>query len=277
MNQNHLSQTLGTLVLVLAMIACILPGRMAQPAPGKSPDLIPTSVAGTALAAAKQTEQTGLVTSSTPIIAPTEHLPTPEAISSSGTSLVKLEDGSTQFKDYRAGIQIIFPSHWMPIRVGESEYYAAAEKWGTQNAWFLEEIGWIQSLDVNVFRVNAYDTEATHLFYGTFPKINVIFHQGDTRTLKQVEADEKKIIENSAKSGDKFLSSSFQETPGSLQILIFQSEWKAQSYDMTHYTGTFFKVPTGLVFIDFYIPSDHKEAAESERAQIVESIALFTP
>jgi len=276
MNQNHLSQTLGIFVLVLAMIACILPGRMAQPAPVKSPDLVQTSVAGTAQAAAKQTEPAGLVTT-TPIIAPAEHLPSPEVISSSGTSLVKLEDGSTQFKDYRAGIQIIFPANWMPIRVGESEYYAASEKWGTQNAWFLEEIGWIQSLDLNLFRVNAYDTEATHLFYGTFPKINVVFHQGDTRTLNQVEADEKKIIENSAKSGHKFLSSSFQETSGGLQILVFQSEWKAQSYDTTHYTGTFFQVPTGLVFIDFYIPSDHQAAVESERAQIVESIALFTP
>jgi hypothetical protein len=254
----------------------MLPGRMAQPAPVKNPDLVQTSVAGTAQAAANQTEQAGPVTS-TPMIAPTEHLPSPEVISSSGTSLVKLGDGSTQFKDYRAGIQIIFPPNWMPIRVGESEYYTASEKWGTQNPWFLEEIGWIQSLDVNLFRVNAYDTEPAHLFYGTFPKINVVFHQGDTRTLKQVEADEKKIIANSVKSGDKFLSSSFQETSSGIPILVFQSEWKAQSYDMAHDTGTFFKVPTGMIFIDFYVPSDQQEAMEPERAQIVESITLFTP
>ena len=276
MDRNHLGETLGALVLVLAIVGCVLPGRIGQPAPVTSPDLVQTSVAGTAQAAANQTEQAGPVTS-TPMIAPTEHLPSPEVISSSGTSLVKLEDGSTQFKDYRAGIQIIFPSNWMPIRVGESEYYAASEKWGTQNPWFLEEIGWIQSLDVNLFRVNAYDTEPAHLFYGTFPKINVVFHQGDTRTLKQVEADEKKIIANSVKSGDKFLSSSFQETPSGIPILVFQSEWKAQSYDMAHDTGTFFKVPTGMIFIDFYIPSDQQEAMEPERAQIVESITLFTP
>jgi len=275
MNQNHLSQTLGTLVLVLAMIACAIPGQISPTTPPASPNLIETSVAGTAQAAVRQTEQTSLVTG-TPMIAPTEHLPAPEVISSSGTSLVKLGDGSTQFKDHRAGIQIIFPPHWMPIRVGESEYYAASEKWGTQNAWFLEEIGWIQNLDVNLFRVNAYDTEPTHLFYGTFPKINVVFHQGDTRTLKQVEADEKKIIANSA-TRDKFLSSSFQETPSGLPILVFQSEWKAQSYDIGHDTGTFFKVPTGMIFIDFYIPSDQQEVMEPERAQIVESITLFTP
>jgi hypothetical protein len=233
-------------------------------------------LAGTAQAAAKQTKQAGQVTS-TPMIAATENLSSPEVISSVGTSLVKLEDGSTQFKDYTAGVQILFPSNWMPIRVGESEYYAASEKWGTKIPWFLEEIGWIQNLDVKVFRVNAYDTEPAHLFYGTFPKISVVFHQGDTRTLKQVEADEKRMIANSVNAGHKFLSSSLQETAGGLPVLVFQSQWKAQSYDLTHYTGTFFKVPTGLMFIDFYIPSDHQEDVEPERAQIVESITLFTP
>jgi hypothetical protein len=275
MNRNHFAEGLGALVLLSAMIACMLPGRTVKPTP-VIPYSVQTSVAGTAEVTAKQTEQAGLVTS-TPMNALTEHLPSQEVISSSGTSLVKLEDGSTQFKDYRAGIQILFPPHWMPIRVGESEYYAASEKWGAKNAWFLEEIGSIQNLDVNLFRLNAYDTEPTHLFYGTFPKINVVFHQGDTRTLKQVEADEKRLIANSVKSGHKFLSSSFQETSNSLPVLVFQSEWKAQSYDMTHHIGTFFKVPTGIVFIDFYIPSDHKDAVEAERAQIVESITLFTP
>ena len=164
----------------------------------------------------------------------------------------------------------------MPIRVGEPEYYAASEKWGTKNAWFLEEIGWIQNLDVNVFRVNAYDTEPNHLFYGTFPKISVVFHQGDTHTLKQIEANEKRLIETSVQSGHKFLSSSFQESSAGLQILVFQSQWKSGAYD-THYTGTFFQVPAGLMFIDFYIPSDHQEDMKPELAQILESITLFTP
>jgi hypothetical protein len=32
-----------------------------------------------------------------------------------------------------------------------------------------------------------------------------------------------------------------------------------------------------MIFIDFYIPSDQQEVMEPERAQIVESITLFTP
>jgi hypothetical protein len=276
MHRNDLHHTLTGFVILLAIVGCALPGQITQHPLDTNSNPLGTTVAGTAQVSANQTEQPDLVTS-TPIIAPTEALPSPAVISSYATSLVKLEDGSTQFKDYKAGVQIIFPSNWMPIRVGESEYYKASEKWGTQNPWFLEEIGWIQTLDVNVFRVNAYDTQPEHLFYSTFPKINVVFQQGDTRTLKQVEADEKSMIENSVKSEHKFLSSDFQETSGGLPILVFQSQWKAQSYDTTHYTGTFFQVPAGLVFIDFYIPSDHKDAVEPQRAQIVESITLFTP
>jgi hypothetical protein len=263
-------------VILLAIVACALPGQVQQPAANTNPDTVGTAVAGTAQASTKQTEQASLVTS-TAISEPTQPLSAAEVISSFETSLVKLEDGSTQFKDYRAGVQMIFPPHWTPIRVGESEYYEASEKWGTQNAWFLEEIAWIQSLDVNVFRTNAYDTDPEHLFYGTFPKINVVFQPGDTRTLKQVEADEKRMIENSLLAENKFLSSDFQETSGGLPILVFQEQWKAQTYERAHYTGTIFQVPSGLVFIDLFVPSDYKEAVEPERAQIVESITLFTP
>lgn len=276
MHRSYLRYTASTFVLLLAMIACALPGRINQPQANTSPDRIGTAVAGTAQASAKQTEQASLVTN-TPIIVPTQTFISQGVISSYGTSLVRLEDGSTQFKDHRAGVQITFPSNWLPVRPGEPEYYEAWEKEGIKNQWVLEEIASIQNLDLDVFRVNAYDMHPEHLFYDTLPKINVVFRQGDARTLKQVEADEKRMAENSIQSGHKFLSSSFQETSGGLHVLIFQAQWKAQSYDLTHYTGTFFQVPTGIMFIDFYIPSDHKEAVESERAQIVESITLFTP
>ena len=276
MHRSYLCPSLIALVMLLAIVACVLPGRSVQPAQVANPNDMETTVASTAQAAAQETKQAGLATG-TPIAVSTEHPPSLEVISSAGTSLVKLEDGSTQFKDYKAGVQITFPSNWMPIRVGEPEYYKASEKWGTKNAWFLEEIGWIQNLDVNVFRVNAYDTEPKHLFYGTFPKINVVFHQGDTHTLKQIEANEKRLIETSVQSEHKFLSSSFQETSGGLQVLVFQSQWKAQSDEITHYTGTYFQLPTGLMFIDFYIPADQQEVLEPELAQIIKSITLFTP
>jgi hypothetical protein len=262
-------------VILLAMLACALPGQITQPPSNINPDAVGTAVAGTAQASSKQTEQAGLATS-TAIVVPTETFISQGVISSYGTSLVKLEDGSTQFKDHRAGVQIIFPSNWLAVRPGEPEYYEAWEKVGIKNQWVLEEIASIQNLDLNVFRVNVYDMHPEHLFYDTLPKINVVFREGETRSLQQVEADEKRMAENSILAGHKFLSSDFQENPAGLLILNFQDQWNSPSF-VTHHTGAFLKVPTGLVFIDLFIPSDHKEALDSEWDQIVKSVTLFIP
>jgi hypothetical protein len=276
MNRNYMLHAFAVLLILLAGVACVLPGQAAAPAPTTNPITIESAVAGTALAAAQQTEQAKPV-SVTETIVPADTPVAPEVISTFGTSLVKQGDGSIRFRDYRAGVQILFPPNWLPLRVGELEYYEASEKVGTQNPWFLEEIGWIQSLDVNVFRVNAYDTHPEHIFNDVLPKINVVFRQGDTRTLEQAEADEETLIERSVQEGHKFLSSDYQTISGSLQVLVFQSQWNAISYPTTHYKGTFFRVPAGLMVIDFYVPSELTETLEPEHSQIVESITLFDP
>lgn len=275
MLQSHSRDIISVFVILLAMVACALPGQTLSPASTPDPNGISTAVAGTAQASAKQTQQTGVVTS-TPLSMPAGTSISQAVISSYGTSLIKLDDGSTQFRDHRAGVQVTFPPNWLPMRPGEPEYYEAWEKEGIKNQWVLEEIASIQNLDLDVFRVNTYDMHPEHLFYDTLPKINVVFRQGDTRSLQQVETDEKGMTQNSILAGHKFLSSDFQQLPAGLQILVFQAQWNAQSY-VTHYTGTFFKVPTGLVFIDFYIPSDHKEALDVEWDQIIKSVTLFTP
>ena len=279
MNRNYLHPALSAFVLLIAIVACVLPGQTVQQAPVTNPVSIESAVAGTAQAAAQQTELANPVPATATFL-PTEAPLLPEVVSSYGTSLVKRGDGSTQFKDYRAGVQIIFPPNWLPMRPGEPEYYEAWEK-GSQNQWILEEIGSIQNLDLNVFRVNAYDMHPEHMLYSTLPKINVVFQQGDTRTLKQVEADEKKMIERSVQAGHEFLSSDFQTTSGGLQVLVFEDQSQSKSSDNVDYMfyekGTYFKVSTGMVFIDFYIPSDQKETLGMEYHQIVESITLFNP
>ncbi len=281
MSQNHSHQSLSVFVLLIAIVACALPGQAAVPAPTMDPLAIESAVAGTAQAAAQQTEQANPIPATetmAPVNAPSE---APEVISSYGTSLVKRADGSTQFKDYRAGVQIVFPSGWLAVRPGEPEYYEAWEKQGSQNQWLLEEIGSLQSLDLNVFRVNTYDMHPEHSFYGTLPKINVVFQQGDKRTLMQVEADEKRMIEVSVSKGHKFVASDFHTIPSGLQVLVFEDQSQSKSVDGTAYMfynkGTYFKVSTGIVFIDLYMPGDHKEVLEPEYDQVIGSITLFNP
>jgi hypothetical protein len=255
---------LGLLVMVASTEAC---GQAVQVVPTVDTSARATSLAGTAVAA---------FGTATPIPSPTE-TPVPTAVvSAQGTSLVAQADGSILFTDHKAGIQMTFPAGWLAIRGGEPEFYMAAEKVGTQNEWFLEEIAWLQSLDLNVFRLHAYDLHPEHVLNDILPKINVVFREGDERTLRQIESDERTSIQRSVKNGHKHLSSDFQVLSG-VEVLIFQEQWDAISFPTAHAKGTFFKVSGGTVFIDFMIASEQQEALEPEWKQVVESITLIAP
>jgi hypothetical protein len=275
MNQSSLHRTLGGFAVLLGMVACAFPAQTLQPTPGIDPNAIETSIAGTLQASAQQTEQAGLVApTSAPVQEPTE-LP---AISSYGTSLSIREDGSKQFVDYRAGVQLIFPPNWLAVRVGEPEYYKAWEKEGAGNPYLLDAITSIQNLDLNRFRVTAYDMHPEHVLYDNLPKINIVFVQDDPRTLKQVERDERKA--KSPLAQRKFLPSAYQKTPEGLEFLIMQYQWKSSNANMSYtslYKGVLFKVSTGTVALDLFIPAELKETLQPEFDQIVNSITFFTP
>jgi hypothetical protein len=124
--------------------------------------------------------------------------------------------------------------------------------------------------------LHAYDLHPEHVLNDILPKINVVFREGDERTLRQIEADERTSIQRSVKNGHKHLSSDFQVLSG-VEVLIFQEQWDAISFPTAHAKGTFFKVSGGTVFIDFMIASEQQEALEPEWKQVVESITLITP
>jgi hypothetical protein len=166
------------------------------------------------------------------------------------------------------------------MRVGEPEYYKAWEKEGAQNPVLLDAITSTQNLDLNTFRITAFDMNSEHVLYDNIPKINVVFLQNDTRILRQVEYDER--TKKSILSNYKFLPSEFRTMSSGLEVLIIQHQWKATS-STTHesftgyYKGFIFKVPTGIVAIDLFIPIDLKESLGQELEQIVESITMLGP
>ena len=127
MNRSHSRHAVSTFVFLLTIVACALPGQTIQPAPANNPNAISTAVAGTALAAEQQTQQASPVLA-TATVAPTDTLTPMPKISSAGTSLLSLADGSTQFTDHVAGMQMVFPAGWLLVRLGEAEYYEVLEK-----------------------------------------------------------------------------------------------------------------------------------------------------
>ena len=226
----------------------------------------------TAQALLQQTEQVRVT--ATPTTIPTETLtPTPQ-ISLSGTSLIFLEDQTTEFVDHRAGIKITIPAGWLSVRPNESEYYSAFTLGVVQeNQEIIDRLAHIQSSDTNYFRLDAIDIRDGHIQDGILTVINVIFEEDDIRSLeKWAEAERKKKqpFENF-----KFISSSYPETTNGIGVLVIEESWASGRSNTIYYRGVFFSLPTGTMVLDFYTNDKFKETVLPDFEQVVNSLVLI--
>jgi hypothetical protein len=274
MHRNHLHHTLTGFAILLAIVACAPPSQITQPLPNIDSKTVETAVASTAQASVPET----LVPfTETPVPSPA-FTPTP-SLSLYGTSLAKREDGSTLFIDQRAKVQMIFPANWLALRVGEPEYYQAWEKRGTQDPALFKAISAIQDLNLNSYRITAFDTHPEHLLYDNMPKINVVFLADDPRTLQQIEADEK--TRRPALADYQYLPPEILKTSSGWEILMIQNQWSsatpANELYTSYYKGFIIKAPGGTVSIDLFIPLEMKELMEVEHKQILDNVTLLKP
>ncbi len=128
MNRYYLRPTFSVLVILLATIACVLPGQtaqpqVAQPTPGIDTNAVATAVAGTAQAAAQQT-------ASSELFAP----------SMKGATTEQLSDGTTKYSDYDGGFEITFPAGWLAVRPNSEEFNAALAKQGATNSMLHDQM-----------------------------------------------------------------------------------------------------------------------------------------
>lgn len=268
-------QMLGVLLLLLAALACVLPGQAVQPMPTLVPGGVETAIFSTAHAAETQTAQVVAVTT-TAFPAPSES-PTPiPRISSSGTSLVNLADGSTQLLDYTAGIQMVFPSGLLVFRVGEPEYYAAWEKNEMQNPELRDVFSALSNLDPKNLRVVALDLRPDRMPNGIMTALNLIYLPGDTTSLKEWEQVRKSRGRPCV--GYKFIASNLVQTANGTQVLIVEERCSAESNKGTIYErAVYFTLPTGTMHLDLETNLDYKDSALAEFDQVVNSISPFTP
>lgn len=275
MHRSHLRHAAGTFVILLAIVACALPGQTVQQAPAKDPNAISTSVAGTAQAAEQQTQQANLVPATATVV-PTDTMTPAPKISSAGTSLLNLADGSTQFTDHVAGMQMVFPAGWLLVRVGELEYYAAWEKQEATNPHFQNIFTNMQDLDPKAFRVHALDIRPEHMANDDIPLVVVVFGEGDKETLDEIKKNE---VENHPPlTGYKLLSSNFFETSQGIQALSTEIQWQTTQENRLGYRKrVIFKAPGGSTGIDLLIFEDEKELMLPEFEQLIHNIVLFSP
>ncbi len=263
MNRN-LFLRLSGLIILLAMAGC----GQKTPAPVLLSNAELTSIAGTARAAIQQTRQAYTPTP----IPPTS---TPQVSPISGTSLIVREDRTALFIDHRAGIQLIIPEGWLPIRLNEDEYYKAFTlDVVLSNPDINSHLTAIQDIDMNKFRLDAIDIRDGHTPGGIVSYMNVIFQEDDTRSLEEwlkAERAQKKPFK-----GYKFLSSKYPETADGTRVLVIEESWGSGSL-ITYYRGVFFNLPTGTVVLDFYANLDFKDTVLPDFEQVVNSLGPINP
>lgn len=163
----------------MLILACVLPPAVApQPIPTTDPNRLSTMVAGTSAVLMTQTAQAAelLVTpTETPYATPTR--PT------SGSVLTVRPDGATYFADALTGLELVIPTGWMALRIGEQEYYAAWADETSLRLGFTNILTNFSGQDPNIVRLIALDTQDGHS-QTLFPA-NVILQTGHSFTLEE--------------------------------------------------------------------------------------------
>ncbi len=116
MKRDSLRRALSIFVMLIAMVACVLPGQTIQSTPGIDSKAVSTAVAGTAQAAAQATATVQ-----------------PAATSRKGTQIEQAADGIANYSDYDAGFKISFPVGWLVVRPNAEEFNATLAKNGAIN------------------------------------------------------------------------------------------------------------------------------------------------
>lgn len=258
---------------LFALVSCSLSGRSTSSQSPGTPNPTELSMVETAQALLRQTEQ---IREPSPTAIPTETLTATPQVSLSGTSLIFLEDQTTEFIDHKAGIKLTIPAGWLAVRVNEDEYYKAfASPIVLENPSIFNRLNQIQTHDVAFFRLDAIDTRPGHIINGLISDISVIFQEGDTRTLEEWRRVESRQV--SPYSGFKYISSTYQTTTDGTRVVAIERSWDWTSGGSVYYRGVFFSLPTGTIVLDFQTNLGFKETVLPDFEQVVNSLTLLTP
>jgi len=288
--KNPFIYILGSVILIF-VAACAptatVPTQQ-QPISTSNPSVFSTAVAGTAAAFLTQTME-AMPTPTVTLPAPTE-TPTPIPTSTptvtatstdvdvnEKTSLSEMEDNSTQFFDYQAGVKLTIPVDWLAVRLSEQEYLDAKNE-AVEDSVLMHGLEAIQDLDPVIYRLHAFNTQEGYVHEGQGSHIAVLFIEGDTQELELIAEVE---VQPKDFEGYKFLSFEYQEIADSLEIFALEETWEVISstelqVDVYH-KRVVFKVSTGTVYIDLQVPSELSNAILAEVDTMVEQLSVFVP
>ena len=271
MKQNRL---LLSILLLISMLACAIPGLDAQAPSAANPNMISTIVVSTANAAASQTAEAQPFAAETPADA---------AVSEeAGTIVELLPDGTTKYDDYDAGFEITFPNGWLAIRPSSDEFNTALAKADAGNPVLHDQMTTdMAGYDASVDRLYSYvlrpDIEKNAIF--GFSKL--AWDSDDTTSLSNATMGG--LIRDLESSGDipgfRADTAQLHENGNAVEIIEIGGRFTisdGQGGTIPLYaTFVFFKpASNSLARITFTVLQDYNAQISTDVKSIIESIKV---
>ncbi|MFZ1041418.1 MAG: hypothetical protein WCA79_19670 [Anaerolineales bacterium] len=230
---------LWPVLLLTASLACAIPG-LSTPESNSPLDSnsLSTIVAGTANAAAMQTEQVHPATGfpRTGTAAPTENgitasalavTATPQLVFSAyGTALGQQADGSALFVDKQLGYELVIPAGWTAFRINESEFYKLWTLPVSKEPIVQGNLTSIQSMDPNIFRLFAFDLRDGHFQSDALTNTDVSWSQTGNNYSDYISGLQKDYT--SIYKSIKLVTSKTETNPSNIEVNVAELEFTYQ-------------------------------------------------
>lgn len=264
--------------ILLAMLACAIPGQQAASAPTPTVDAaqLNAMVAETVSAVL---QQTALAATATPAVtATTQPTPTETAAPVQKSSITNQPDGTSFFVDEKAGFNLTVPPGWLPVRIDQIEYYDAFSLPQAADPLVQTALMDINDMDPQRNRLFIFDLQDGHLQSGFINNVEVVL---GVNSISLKTDDELEVLAASlpfAVPGLVVQSFSVSETASNIQIGIIVSEIGSQKEDGTelalYQKQILINVKSGMVVLTFTTEQGIKDATLPFFDAMIESIQL---
>jgi hypothetical protein len=263
MQQKRGQPIVSVLVILMAVVACALPGQVTQPTPTIDLSAMETAAASTAQAAATQTEQA-----------------IPDTATPRPTGLLKEEqsDGATLFSDYDGGYQITFPEGWTVVIPEEGDISEALSAIPEQEENISKLIEAARSADANnMIRGFGFNLKAQQGVYT--PNINV---SQNTNSLL-LAASLKDLVDATVayypSINIEVVSSEVRETASGTEIGVIETQWAmnasgGEKIDLRQ-KQVMFKSEGGVVILTFSTIKETTVDLSADVDTVIESFKLL--
>ncbi len=263
MKQKYVQPIASALIILMAVVACVLPGPAIQPPPTIDLSAMETAAAGTAHAAATQTEQARPATAT----------PRP-------TGVLKEEqsDGTTLFTDYDSGYQIAFPKGWTVVIPDEGDISETLSNIPEQEENISKLIEAAKSADANnILRVFGFNLKAQQGAYT--PNINISQNTNSLLAATSLKDLVDATVTYFPSIGIEVLSSEVKTTASGTEIGVIETQWSmnAPSGEKTdlRQKQVMFKSEAGVVILTFSTVKDATVDLSADVDKVIESCQLL--